>query len=285
MVTVHHQQGRLAGPSRVVLESRHWENPRNQASQIVSRFRCGQREFVMIRNASPDLIDMAREAMIRGETAAVITETVCPPKAMFFDMDATVIAEESLVEIARVCGKQEEIEALTTRAMAGGMDFKESLRLRLSILKGLTRDQVLSIQPTICRGMTDISFWAKEQQIPLFLISGGFVDLAEPIARQLEFRDFKANRFAWDQDIMAGDCDGPILDGHGKRDAVLAWCQHLGIAPTACVTIGDGANDRLMMEVSGLAVGFCPKKTLWPILDVANHTGDHRFLIHCLSHR
>jgi phosphoserine phosphatase len=285
VVTVHHQQGRIVAPSRVVLESRSWQHSQPQAPTIGTWFRCAQREFIVIPDASPQLIDSAREAIMRGETAAVISHDIVRPKALFFDMDATVIAEESLVEIAKVCGKQEQIEELTQRAMAGGMDFKESLSQRLALLKGLTRDQVLSIQPTLCRGMTDIAQWSKEQQIPIFLVSGGFVDLAEPIAHQLGFRDFKANRFVWNEDTMAGHCEEPILDSRGKRDAVMAWCQHLAVSPRECIAIGDGANDRLMMEIAGLAVGFCPKKTLWPTLDVANHTGDHRFLIHCLSHQ
>jgi phosphoserine phosphatase len=291
MVTVHHQQGRLVHSSCIIVEAQTWEDlPRSLKPQSMPdstrqpmMFHCAKRQFHLVRQASAELIDRTREAIMRGATAAVIAEDVRMPKALFFDMDATVIKEESLVEIAKVSGKEKEIAALTEQAMAGGMEFKESLRQRLAILKGLTRDQVLAIKPTICPGMSELVLWAKERSIPLFLVSGGFVDLAEPIARHLGFRDFKANRFAWDGDVMTGQCDGVIIDSQGKRDAVLNWCKHLQISPKDAAVIGDGANDRLMMEISGLAVGFCPKKTLWPMLDVANHTGDHRFLVKCLE--
>jgi phosphoserine phosphatase len=283
MVTVHHQQGGLASANRVILESRIFNSMNKFENLCVKFFRCGSNHFHKIQSAPQEYIDRARDEIVRGHSAAVVPEIICPPKAMFFDMDATVIAEESLVEIAKVCGKQTQIENLTNSAMTGVMDFKDSLSQRLMILKGLTRDQVLSINPSINLGMTELASWAHDMRIPIFLVSGGFVDLAAPVAQKLGFKDFKANRFAWDGDIMTGFCDGPMIDGNGKRDAIKAWCQNIHTSPTDCVVVGDGANDRSMMEISGLAVGFSPKKTLWPMLDIANHTGDHRFLIQCLN--
>ena len=275
MVTVHHQQSGLEQTVRVVVAASKLTKSHSEPHR---EFRVGKESFVIIHRATSDLIDLARDEINHGHTAAIIPHALLRPSAMFFDMDATVIAEESLVEIARTAGKEKEIEAITTKAMAGVMDFKESLTLRLGMLKGLHRDQILSIKPTINSGMSVLADWCHDRNIPMFLISGGFVDLAGPVASELKFKDFKANRFAWDGDRIAGRVDGDIIDGEGKKLAVANWCQIHNLDIKKSIVIGDGANDLPMMSLAGLAVGFAPKKTLWPHLHVLNATGNHRFL-------
>jgi phosphoserine phosphatase len=115
------------------------------------------------------------------------------------------------------------------------------------------------------------------------LITGGFREFANPVAQKLGFTDFKSNRFAWNGDLMQGEVEGAIIDANGKKQAVFDWCLSLGIDPSHTVAVGDGANDRLMLESCGMAVGFRPKRVLWPHLHFANHTGDHRFLLAALS--
>jgi phosphoserine phosphatase len=280
MVTVHHQQSGLEQTVRVVVAAS--KLPKLH-SEPLREFHVGKESFVIIHRASKELIDLAREEINHGHTAAIIPHALLRPSAMFFDMDATVIAEESLVEIAKTAGKEKEIEAITTKAMAGGMDFKESLTIRLGMLKGLHRDQILSIKPTINPGMSILSDWCHDRKISMFLISGGFIDLAGPVAAQLQFKDFKANRFAWDGDRMAGRVDGDIIDGVGKKSAVENWCQIHNLDSNNSIVVGDGANDLPMMSVAGLAVGFMPKKTLWPHLHVLNATGNHKFLAAALE--
>ena len=106
--------------------------------------------------------------------------------------------------------------------------------------------------------------------------------MAEPIAKQLGCSDFLANRFAWEEDIMQGTTDGDIIDANGKQQAVINWTKSLDFQRSRTMVVGDGANDLLMMRVSGLAVGFRPKPVLWPELKIANHTGDHSFLLESL---
>jgi phosphoserine phosphatase len=275
MVTVHHQQSGLEQTVRVVVAAS--KLPKS-SPQPLREFHVGKDAFVIIHRASKELVDFVREEINHGHTAAIIPHALLKPSAMFFDMDATVIAEESLVEIAKTAGKEKEIETITTKAMAGGMDFKESLTLRLGMLKGLHRDHIHSIKPTINPGMSVLAGWCHDRNIPMFLISGGFIDLAGPVASELKFKDVKANRFAWDGDRMAGRVEGDIIDGDGKKSAVANWCQIHDLDIKKSIVVGDGANDLPMMSVGGLAVGFAPKKTLWPHLSVLNATGNHRFL-------
>lgn len=282
MVTVPHQQSRLAGPCRAILASELFQSMSLGKNLVAHEFRCAGHLFTAVDHAPQNLIAITLQAIHEGKTAAVIPHQILNPDAIFFDMDATVIHEESLVEIAKAVGKEREIFELTERAMAGGMDFKESLRQRLIILRGIHRDQILAITPSISPGMKQLAEWCHQQQVPLFLVSGGFVDLAGPVAQQLGFKDFKANRFAWTGELMDGRVDGDIVDGNGKRDAVKDWCTVFNFDPKRCIAVGDGANDRIMMDYCGLAVGFEPKKALWQHLEVANHTGDHRFLMHAM---
>jgi phosphoserine phosphatase len=227
-------------------------------------------------------IEAARRAIVAGKSAGIITGESQSPEAIFFDMDGTVIEEESLVEIAKSLKKEDEIHRLTELAMTGAMDFKTSLQARLKILKGLSRSQVLEIKPTLCAGILQFASWCHQQKIKIFLISGGFQELAAPVAKQLGCVEFLANRFSWDGDIMQGGIDGDIIDGEGKQRAVANWIKTFGFQTSRTVAVGDGANDILMMKTSGLAVGFKPKPILWPDLQIANHTGDHRFLLESL---
>ncbi len=268
---------------RVVLDAKKISVPPPSGTTIYRTFEVAGTLFAILDNAPPELVDVARQEILRGFTAAVIDSKLLRPEGIFFDMDATVIAEESLVEISKLAGKQKEVQDLTKRAMAGGMDFKESLNQRLAIIRGLHRDQILSLQPTINPGMKTLAEWCHGQKIPIFLVSGGFVDLAEPLSTALGFRDFKANHFKWKDDCLAGLDDAFIVDANGKCEAITQWCGIHNLNPNQCLAVGDGANDLKMMTLCGLAVGFSPKEILWPHLDVSNHTGDHRFLLSCLA--
>jgi phosphoserine phosphatase len=81
---------------------------------------------------------------------------------------------------------------------------------------------------------------------------------------------------------MQGTTEGDIIDANGKQQAVVSWIKSLNFKKARTLVVGDGANDLLMMKASGLAVGFRPKQVLWPELKIANHTGDHRFLLESL---
>lgn len=260
------------------------------SSGVTYKIQIQKQSFVVIDNATADVVAQAQELIRRGETAGIVPETLLNPHAIFMDMDATVIAEESLVEIAKAAGKETEVAALTAKAMAGGMDFAESLRIRLAMLKGTPRSIVQSVVPHLNPGMRDFAEAMTKRKVNLFLVSGGFMDLAEPVAKDLGFRGVRANRFAWDGDNLAGDVDGEIVGAAGKRDAMLGWCKTYGFDPKCCIAVGDGANDLMMMESSGLAVGFQPKKALWSKVSVCNAVGDHRLLaellkLHELAHK
>lgn len=201
-------------------------------------------------------------------------------KAMFFDMDATVIVEESLVEIAKFIGKFAKVQEITERAMAGHLDFSAALKERVALLRGTSADVLGKVltQLTLNRGIARLVALCKSYQIPTFMVSGGFSVLANPIGHQIGFTGIHANTLGIKDGFLTGEVEGPIIDAEGKKKYLLATCQKMGIAPQDVVAVGDGANDSAMLAAAGIAVGFCPKPALHPIIDMQNQTGDHFFL-------
>jgi len=202
-------------------------------------------------------------------------------RAVFFDMDATVIREESLVALAAFAGVEKEVHEITERAMAGSLDFATALRERVVLLKGLDAAalSVLAGRLTLMPGIKTLVAGCRAAGIPCFMVSGGFVELAGPIANQVGFDGFHANRFAVHGGCLTGALDGPIVDARGKRDFVAATCRRLGVNLADVAAVGDGANDLQMLNLVGMPVGHQPKDVLLPHLHFANWLGDHRLLL------
>ncbi len=204
-------------------------------------------------------------------------------KAVFFDMDSTVIAEESIVELARAAGREAEVHAITEQAMAGLLDFKTSLKQRVGMLRGVSAQVIedvsknLSINP----GMKEFSQAAEARGVELYLISGGFNPLAKKIAEQLGFKGFRANELAIQDGKLTGELIGAIIDGEAKVEYMLEVCHSRSFALHDVVAVGDGANDLPMLQKAGASIGYHPKAVLFPYLHGVN-LHDHRVLVHAL---
>jgi phosphoserine phosphatase len=218
---------------------------------------------------SPDILNEIQELNYKRQTC--IYWEVRPYQAIFFDMDSTVIGQESIVELARHAGKSDEVHAITEQAMAGQLDFNDALRQRVATLKGQPVSiyddvkEVLTINP----GMVNFAEQAKEHHCELYLISGGFHELAESIANRLAFDGFKANILDRDGDQLTGRVDGDIVNGETKYEFVQKVCQEKGFQARDIVAIGDGANDLKMLSYAGLAIGYHPKDVLIPHINGA----------------
>ncbi|MCX6128718.1 MAG: phosphoserine phosphatase SerB [Proteobacteria bacterium] len=201
-------------------------------------------------------------------------------KAAFFDMDSTVIVQESIVELARAAGQEAAVHAMTEEAMAGRIDFETALRLRVALLKGLSTDEIVKVSQrlTINQGMREFSLKAKQQSLRLYLVSGGFHSLAQSIAEQLGFDGFVANQLRSEQGVLTGEIEGQLIDGKAKAQFLMETCAKFGWSPDDTVAIGDGANDLPMMQKAGAAIGYHPKPVLLPHINGANFH-DHRVLV------
>jgi len=99
------------------------------------------------------------------------------------------------------------------------------------------------------------------------LVTGGFVSFADPIAKMLGFHAVRANRLLFHGGQLSGSVEDPIVDAKAKRDALIEAREEMGIRPEEVLAIGDGANDKLMVEEAGLGVAYRPKPALAEVAD------------------
>lgn len=180
-----------------------------------------------------------------------------------FDMDSTLINIECIDEIARQCGKEKEVSAITEASMRGEItDFSESLRERVKLLKGVTENDLnivyqhrLQLNP----GAKELVLGAQQFGWRTVLVSGGFTFFTERIKQLLGLDEAHSNTLEIHQGLLTGYVLGPIVDGAAKAEFVKSACQHLGINTDCALVMGDGSNDLPMMANAGLSIGFQPK--------------------------
>ena len=202
-----------------------------------------------------------------------------------FDVDSTLIQDEVIELLADHAGKRAEVEAVTERTMAGELDFEGSLRARVSTLEGLPRaviDQTIGkIQLT--HGAMELIEYIHSVGGKAAAVSGGFIELLEPLAARLNLDFYRANQLEIVDGVLTGNVIGAIIDKPAKASALSQWATELGLSEKHCVAVGDGANDLDMMHLAGLSVGFNAKPRVRAQADVLIGTKDLRDLIPLLG--
>ncbi len=191
-------------------------------------------------------------------------------KLLVADMDSTIIGQECIDELADFAGLKREVAEITERAMQGKLDFKAALRERVALLSGLEEDAIarcLSERVVPNPGAATLVRTMRVGGARSLLISGGFLSFAEPIARLIGFDQVRANRLLFDGKQLSGAVDDPIIDGMAKLEALIETRDALDLARGDVLAIGDGANDRLMIEEAGLGVAYRAKDALVEVAD------------------
>ena len=184
-------------------------------------------------------------------------------KAIAFDMDSTLINIECIDEIADAVGKKAEVAAITEAAMRGEItDFKDSLRRRVALLKGVPAealqqvyDQRLKLNP----GAPELINAAKAAGLQTLLVSGGFTFFADRVRERLGMHQAFSNVLEVQGGLLTGQVLGDIVDGEAKKQHLLALCARIGCEPSQAIAVGDGANDLPMMGAAGLSVAYHAK--------------------------
>jgi len=180
------------------------------------------------------------------------------------DVDSTLIQQEVIELLAERAGFASEVEKITEQAMSGEIDFADSLQKRVAVLEGLDEsvfDSVLS-EIEITDGVTELIAAVHNAGGKVGVVSGGFSQILDPLAASIGLDYWKANQLEVIGGKLTGKLVGDIVDAKAKADSMLEWAEKSGVAKAGCVAVGDGANDILMLEAAGLAVGFRPKKIL-----------------------
>ena len=188
-------------------------------------------------------------------------------KLIAFDMDSTLINIECIDEIADAAGRKSEVSAITEAAMRGEItDFKDSLRKRVALLKGVPQealDDVFTNRLRLNPGAKELVDTCKQHGMKVLLVSGGFTFFADRVGRMLNIDFTRSNVLEIADGHLTGQLVdqpwGDICDGAEKRKKLLETCAKLGISPKQSIAMGDGANDLLMMGVAGLSVAYHAK--------------------------
>jgi len=188
-------------------------------------------------------------------------------KLIAFDMDSTLINIECIDEIADAAGRKAEVSAITEAAMRGEItDFKDSLRRRVALLKGVPQealDDVFTNRLRLNPGAKELVETCKQHGMKVLLVSGGFTFFADRVQQMLNIDFTRSNILEIVDGLLTGrlvDQDwGDICDGAEKRKKLLETCAEMEIKPEQTIAMGDGANDLLMMGVAGLSVAYHAK--------------------------
>jgi phosphoserine phosphatase len=174
------------------------------------------------------------------------------------DMDSTIVTGETLDDLAVFAGVGEEIAAITARSMNGELDFREALRARVAMLKGLdlaALERSWAATRLTAGAKTLVATMARHGALTA-LVSGGFTFFTARVADACGFAVHRANVLLDDGAVLTGKVAEPILDRDAKLAALRELAAQRGVRLSATLAVGDGANDLAMLREAGLGVAF-----------------------------
>jgi len=182
-------------------------------------------------------------------------------RLVMLDMDSTLIVQEVIDLLAAKAGVAEEVSAITQKAMAGEMDFAESLQARVSLLAGLNESMLSEVRNeiTLTQGAEKLIQTLHLKGHKVGVVSGGFIDVIEPILKELKIDFYRANKLQILNGELTGKLESEIIDRAAKLRALVEFAKNEEVQMSQTVAIGDGANDLDMIESAGLGVAFNAK--------------------------
>ena len=212
-----------------------------------------------------ELVQKLRDLLDEEKTDFFITPIEHRQKRLLLaDMDSTIVTGETLDELAGYAGLKDHISAITARAMNGELDFKDALRERVRLLKGLpvkTLDETLA-ETRLSPGAEIFVKTMAHNGAKCVLVSGGFTVFTEAIAAQAGFHAHHGNTLSIKNGALTGEVGDLILDKKAKLNFLNHYTLSSGLHLDQTLTIGDGANDLPMLEAAGLGIGYHPKQTV-----------------------
>ncbi|MBU1193696.1 MAG: phosphoserine phosphatase SerB [Proteobacteria bacterium] len=182
-------------------------------------------------------------------------------KLVVFDMDSTLIQAEVIDELAKIAGVGEQVSKITESAMRGEIDFKESFRKRVALLKGIKQEELEKISKNLplTDGADLVTKTLKGLGYKLGILSGGFTFVGNYLKDRLDFDYVFANELDVKDGVVTGEVVGEIVDGEKKASLLRELAQRENIALEQTIAVGDGANDLPMISIAGLGVAFNAK--------------------------
>ena len=180
---------------------------------------------------------------------------------LVMDVDSTLIREEGIDLLGEKAGVGSEVADITERAMRGELDFRQALFERVALLKGLPEtifEDVLR-EMHFTQGARELVETLHARGYKVGLVSGGFHETVDSLAKELGIDYVKANRLEVKDGKLTGRVLGDIVTKETKKNCLEQWAGENGLGMSETVAMGDGANDLPMIQTAGIGIAFCAK--------------------------
>ncbi len=272
-------------------------------SSVLARHHCNIERIKMIARGEFLAMEMwvdlreanfshLRSSLLR-EAKKIKMDIIIQPESLFkkrkkvivFDMDSTLIEEETIDEMARLAGVREKVASITKKGMEGKVDYVQSLRERVSLLKGLRVKNLESLARSLrlTKGSEELIRALKEMGFKIALISGGFTYFTDILKKRLGFDYAYGNRLEVKRGRLTGRVKGRIIDAKRKAEIMDEICRKEGITRDEVVAVGDGSNDRIMVANAGLGIAFNAKEILKEVADGTINREHLKGVLYCLG--
>lgn len=224
----------------------------------------GRAVDILVPANSAELMDRLRQAFAGFGAFDVFVQPhndFRRKKLLMADMDATMVEGETLDDVADKAGLKEKISEITQAGMRGEIDFAESLRQRIALMKGMPFSAFMQtleeIRPS--KGAEIVVRTMKRNGARCVLISGGFECFTGPVGAKIGFDQSFGNRLGLHNDMLTGEVMPPIVGKEAKKETLIAEARKLQIDLAQTISVGDGANDIPMLLTAGVGVGYFAK--------------------------
>jgi phosphoserine phosphatase len=192
-------------------------------------------------------------------------------KLVLMDVDSTLISQEVIELLGAKAGVQDQVKAITERAMAGEIDFEASLRERVALLKGLPEGVITEVRGEISLtpGAKTLVSTLQKLGHTVAVVSGGFINVIQPLLASLNINHYRANTLEIKDGHLTGNLQGPVIDRAAKATALRDFAKIENVELEQTVAIGDGANDLDMIALAGLGIAFNAKPAVRAAADSA----------------